>query len=119
MTTPIPTLADWAASPADALAASLGIANQTSNDGASSAASIALGIAAEVVQALLPLAGAAVGGPWGEVVGAAVSTLATTLTSQHATSLAALTPAQQALVTLTIQTAMAQLRPVVAKKAAP
>ena len=74
-------------------------------DLASTNATVALGVAAQVLAAAAPLAGAAVGGPAGEMVGTAVGVLATSLAAQHTNALASLTPDQQAAITSTVATA--------------
>jgi hypothetical protein len=113
MTAMPPTAEDWLKTPDAALAAALEIAKATSAHGDASTSAIALGIAAQVVQAAAPIAGAAVGGPWGAIIGAAVASLADTLGNQHAAALGPLTPGQQALIAQAITTAASLVKPVV------
>lgn len=104
----IPSIADWQTDPAGALAASKALADKTAADGDSSSKAVAIGIAAQVVRAGAPIAGAAVGGPMGAVAAAGLVAIADSLDSQHKDALAALTPEQQALVSQMIQVAVAQ-----------
>ena len=101
---PIPTAADWDADPIGASAAASALAAKTGADTDSQTVAIALGIAAQVLQAALPLAATALGGSGGALAAAGINVLIASLSAQHATAIAALTPAQQALVTLAIQT---------------
>lgn len=104
----IPTALDWQNDPAAALAASLDLAKKTAADADASTNVIACGIAAQVVAAAAPLAGAAIGGPTGALAAAALAQFGIGLASQHAESLASLTPDQQALVTTAIQVGVAE-----------
>jgi len=105
----IPTAEDWQTDPAGALAAAKALADKTNADQDSTPATIALGIAAQVLATAAPIAGAALGGPLGAaggaLAGAALQTLATSLAAQHENALASLTPQQQALISAGVQVA--------------
>jgi hypothetical protein len=103
----IPTKADWDADQVAAKAACDALIAALSQDAANSNHAVALGIAAQVLAAAAPIAGGALAGPLGTVggtlAGAALTEIADSLSSQHATALAALTPGQQQLVTTAVQ----------------
>lgn len=107
----IPTTADWIADPAASLQAHIALATKLTTDSGSSAGIIALGIAGQVLAAAAPIAGEALAGPLGaaggQLVATAITVAASSIQSQHATALQALTPDQQALVTTAVVTGTA------------
>ena len=102
----IPTAQDWANDPAKAAADAAAQAQTTAADGAASTAAIVLGIAGQILTAAAPIAGLAIGGPWGPIIQAALASLSSQMGSQSMSVLSSLTPAQQQIVQSTIQVAV-------------
>lgn len=107
MTTP-PTVKDWETNPDRAAQDAATIANITAAEGSTSTAAVVLGVASQILTAAAPLAGAAIGGPWGPILEAAIASLSGGMGAQSTSFLQGLTPAQQQVVQAAIQVAVQQ-----------
>lgn len=125
MSTTPASLNDWLNDAAKALQNDQALVDATNADAAASASTLALGFLAQIAALGAPilsgLIATAVGGPGatatavaegkvlGDLAAASLTTLANTLTAEHANALAPLTPEQQALATSVLTTGAAIL----------
>ena len=115
----IPSAADWAADPTAALALSLEVAKATAADGDATSEAVAFGIASRFLSALAPVAGSALGGPFGALAASAVVSLSDSLLAQHGDKTAAMTPDQRALVDHAVDVSVAAATALLHKRQTP
>jgi len=120
MTDPIPTVALWASNPLLAQSQDAALIAQSESDAQITSGTIALGVAATVIQAAIPIVSAAISatpaGPLGGALATAgLTALSASMTSQHTAALAGLTATQQSAITTAVaigaSVAIAKLTP--------